>query len=193
MIGNYWADYHDLFPNAQKVCRLWDTPYAISGTSQRFDNYPLYYNPYIPNSDSVPIVSFTLNSTNITQEEDVMFTSLVESDNIPLQYQWNFGDGTINSTEINHIHKFTSNETFIVTLTVIDDEGDTGIHSMEIKDSESDDTTTTTDATTDSTTDTTTDTTTETNSTDTMTIPSGAINPLYFFFGGGIVVVTAAA
>ena len=39
-IGNYWGDYREKYPDAVEIDGIWDTPYNISGGTNK-DNYPL--------------------------------------------------------------------------------------------------------------------------------------------------------
>lgn len=48
-----------------------------------------------------------------------------DPDNDPLQYSWNFGDGTPNQTGITTTHIFADNRTYTTTLTVRDIDNDT--------------------------------------------------------------------
>jgi PGF-pre-PGF domain-containing protein len=62
-----------------------------------------------------PIASFTANETSGTAPLDVQFTDT--STNTPTSWEWQFGDGTENSTEQNPIHRFTSAGTYTVNVT----------------------------------------------------------------------------
>ena len=39
--GNYWADYHERYPDAIKVDWIWDTPYEIDGSASTSDDASL--------------------------------------------------------------------------------------------------------------------------------------------------------
>ncbi len=40
-IGNYWGNYYSLYPNASNNGKIWDTPFAIKGSVNDFDKFPL--------------------------------------------------------------------------------------------------------------------------------------------------------
>jgi PKD repeat protein len=68
------------------------------------------------------IPTFTVNTTSTTVNQTIQFTDTTTGGKPALSYQWNFGDGTANSTLQNPTHKFATNGTFTVTLTVTDAE-----------------------------------------------------------------------
>ena len=71
-----------------------------------------------------PVANFNSNTTSGFSPLPVRFTD-TSTGSRPLAYQWEFGDGSVNSTEANPVHTFTtgSNQTFIVTLTVLNSVG----------------------------------------------------------------------
>ena len=71
-----------------------------------------------------PVANFTASSESEFSPLLVRFND-TSTGSQPLVYQWNFGDGSVNSTETNPEHVFTtsSNQTFIVTLTVSNSAG----------------------------------------------------------------------
>ncbi|MHA1369166.1 MAG: PKD domain-containing protein [Promethearchaeota archaeon] len=115
--GNYWGDYTIRYPNAGNDGRVWDTPYVINRTCgcQR-DNYPLVQYP--------PVADFTANSTTIVVDSSVQFTFTGFDGNSPSTFQWDFGDGSANSTSQNPTHRYTTKGTFTATLTITDSDGD---------------------------------------------------------------------
>jgi PKD repeat protein len=80
-----------------------------------------------------PTASFTFEpDTNITVNETITFTlTVIKGDANISSYLWNFGDGT-NSTVQNPIHNFTAADTYIVTVTVTDDNKLNGTASEDI-------------------------------------------------------------
>ncbi|XOB40764.1 MAG: PKD domain-containing protein [Candidatus Nealsonbacteria bacterium] len=75
---------------------------------------------------------FQVNATEIIEGESIQFTDKTASGRYPLTYQWNFGDGSENSTVQNPIHKYNSAGTYLVVLTVTDADGDVSVYSIEI-------------------------------------------------------------
>ncbi|OPX68833.1 MAG: outer membrane biogenesis protein BamB [Methanoregulaceae archaeon PtaB.Bin108] len=66
--------------------------------------------------DSPPVADFTANETFGLVPMTVQFTD--SSTGQGLSYQWDFGDGTANSTEQNPVYTYTVGGTYDVTLTV---------------------------------------------------------------------------
>ena len=77
---------------------------------------------YITVSSSVvpPVASFTANVTEGSAPLSVAFT---DTSTGATSWQWNFGDGSANSTEKNPTHTFNSTGTYNVVLTAINDDG----------------------------------------------------------------------
>lgn len=71
-----------------------------------------------------PIALFTESATTILIGETIVFNASesYDSDGSIVSYFWDFGDVT-NATDFIVSHVYTTNGTFIVTLTVIDDDG----------------------------------------------------------------------
>jgi parallel beta-helix repeat protein len=84
------------------------------------------------NADVFPWPNFTRNVSSPLSRLPVQFTDTTAIGNGPFQYQWYFGDGTANSTEQNPIHTFSTSGPRIVTLTVIDLDGDINVSSTSI-------------------------------------------------------------
>lgn len=89
------------------------------------ENNKIYNNTLI----ALPFASFSVKSFLIIEGERGFFTDTSTGGIGAFLYQWNFGDGTTNSTEANPYHVFTSSGKFVVTLTIIDEEGDTHVYS----------------------------------------------------------------
>ncbi|MFX0102599.1 MAG: DUF2341 domain-containing protein, partial [Candidatus Hodarchaeota archaeon] len=71
-----------------------------------------------------PDASFTANITHILVGEDVGFSFTGFLGNYPSTFNWDFGDGTGNSTLENPTHQYSTEGTYTVTLTVNDTNGD---------------------------------------------------------------------
>ncbi len=79
--------------------------------------------PPPPPVNQIPIASFEFSTAGLT----VDFTDTsVDPDGFIVSWQWNFGDGN-SSTQQHPTHTYTAANTYIVTLTVTDDDGDTDI------------------------------------------------------------------
>ncbi len=80
---------------------------------------------------TIPLASFNWNTTRITTEMWVAFNDTTLGDH-PFQYEWNFGDGTENSTLKNPMHQYHSGGYFMVTLTVTDFDGDMSVYQVTV-------------------------------------------------------------
>lgn len=72
------------------------------------------------NGDNSPVAAFIGNPTNGAKPLTVNFTN--QSDNLPISYQWNFGDGGTSTLE-NPTHIYTAAGTYSVQLTVSNGSG----------------------------------------------------------------------
>ncbi len=92
----------------------------------------IFLNNYFGGDDLQPEASFSASAVEIELGDIVSFTDTSTGGNLPLTYQWSFGDGTGNSTEQNPSHLYTTTGTFNVILTVIDNDGDVSVFTMDI-------------------------------------------------------------
>jgi PKD repeat protein len=81
-----------------------------------------------------PTAAASANPTSGVAPLTVAFSSngSTDADGTITGYNWNFGDGTANSTEANPSHVYTSAGTFTAVLTVTDNDGLTGSNSVSI-------------------------------------------------------------
>ena len=77
------------------------------------------------NTPTIPVANFTSNVTEGYVPLDVQFNDT--STGTPTSWQWNFGDGSANSTEQNTTHPFTNVGVYNVTLTVMKDGNNSSI------------------------------------------------------------------
>ncbi|MFX1286028.1 MAG: PKD domain-containing protein [Promethearchaeota archaeon] len=82
--------------------------------------------------DLIPKATFIANSTTIFEGEWVQFNFTGSPGDLPIDGQWNFGDGSAISTIENPTHQYTTAGTYTVTLTIIDNDGDIDVYSMNI-------------------------------------------------------------
>lgn len=81
-----------------------------------------------------PVASVSANVTSGTTPLTVAFvgSNSADADGYIARYNWNFGDGTANSSEPNPVHVYYSAGTFTATLTVTDNAGLTNSKSVQI-------------------------------------------------------------
>ncbi|RLF59258.1 MAG: hypothetical protein DRN27_03200, partial [Thermoplasmata archaeon] len=78
----------------------------------------------VPVSNLPPIANFSYNPNNPTSLDLISFNdSSYDSDGTIVSWYWNFGDGNT-STSQNTTHSYADNGTYLVSLTVTDDDGD---------------------------------------------------------------------
>ncbi|MHA1717827.1 MAG: PKD domain-containing protein [Promethearchaeota archaeon] len=75
--------------------------------------------------DLQPIADFYSNVTVVSVGDTVQFTFNGSEGDAPATFQWDFGDGTPNSTAKNPIHAYSNAGQFTVRLTVTDVDGNT--------------------------------------------------------------------
>ncbi|MHA1369374.1 MAG: PKD domain-containing protein [Promethearchaeota archaeon] len=85
-----------------------------------FDEFKLFWNE----TDVNPIADFTSNASSISKDDHIQFTFTGSEGNAPATYQWDFGDGTANSTQQDPVHQYATPGWYTVTLTVTDSDGD---------------------------------------------------------------------
>ncbi|MBD3186689.1 PKD domain-containing protein, partial [Candidatus Bathyarchaeota archaeon] len=119
--GNYWSDYEARYPSATNDGTRWSDAYWLNQSSSAFDHNPLVY-MYEP--DLSPFANFTANDTEIISHGFVQFTFTGNPGNTPQQFQWDFGDGSNNSTLKNPAHQFNTTGSFAIILTVTDRDGE---------------------------------------------------------------------
>ncbi|MFX0102975.1 MAG: NosD domain-containing protein [Candidatus Hodarchaeota archaeon] len=125
--GNYWGDYLSLHPSASNDGYVWNESYSLNGTTGLYDNYPLV-TPYV--FDYKPVANFTANFTTIVEGQFVQFNFTGIDGSSPATFQWNFGDGSPNSTALNPIHQYNSSGNYTVGLSVNDSMGYVDFHSI---------------------------------------------------------------
>ncbi|WP_371806710.1 PKD domain-containing protein [Candidatus Lokiarchaeum ossiferum] len=80
---------------------------------------PLIYPGY-----KIPVVQFSIENEDLIADTEIQFTDETFSGNLPFQYIWNFGDGTSNNTQQHPSHIFSTPGNYLVSLIVIDFDGD---------------------------------------------------------------------
>ncbi|MHA1716472.1 MAG: NosD domain-containing protein, partial [Promethearchaeota archaeon] len=118
--GNYWSDLKEKYPSATNSGRFWDTSYLVCyyfGGSV-IDQHPLIVCNY-------PLVDFEANPQNASINAGIQFiyTGIHEGDDA--SFNWDFGDGSTNSTGESPTHAYSSAGDYSVTLSVEDCNGHT--------------------------------------------------------------------
>ncbi|MCK9320171.1 FISUMP domain-containing protein, partial [Methanoculleus sp.] len=81
----------------------------------------IFYKPFSQEQpQTAPIAGFTVSSTSTTTGSNISFTDT--STNTPTIWAWDFGDGS-SSTQQNPSHAFSTAGTYMVTLTVSNENG----------------------------------------------------------------------
>ena len=71
---------------------------------------------------------FSQSPSDAKPGQEVIFTDTTTGGTFPLTYQWNFGDGSDNSSMQNPVHLFTTGGNFTVVVTITDADGDLSIY-----------------------------------------------------------------
>ncbi len=109
-----------------------DNSYSLYSNGMDFDSdgvdnylelYKYHTDLYNYHTD-LPSVSFSVNSTSIYEGEWVEFTDTTHHGTPPYTYEWNFGDGSANSSLQHPTHQYLLPGTYTITLSVWDTDGD---------------------------------------------------------------------
>ena len=79
-----------------------------------------YTNTLVP---LTPTADFSADKVAIHPGEQVQFTYTGDAGYEPTTYEWDFGDGSSNSTEIDPLHQYTVEGQYTVILTITDSQG----------------------------------------------------------------------
>ncbi len=71
-----------------------------------------------------PDAFFSANATTIQPGDSIAFLHHGDGGNLPVSYEWSFGDGSANVTMENATHEFITEGTFTVKLVVTDSDGE---------------------------------------------------------------------
>jgi len=115
--GNCWSDYNGTDADGDGIG---DTSYVIGDKST--DRYPLAS----PWGTGTPLADFSWSPDVPAMDETVAFdaSGSKPKGGVLTSYTWDFGDGTIITTDLpTATHSYSSNATYMVTLTVEDTEG----------------------------------------------------------------------
>ncbi|MHA1791270.1 MAG: DUF2341 domain-containing protein [Promethearchaeota archaeon] len=88
------------------------------------DNATITKVGYIIVENMLPVANFTTNVTSTAPGYWVQFTYTGSKGDEPVTFQWDFGDGSSNSTLENPAHQYSTDGNYTVILTVIDANGD---------------------------------------------------------------------
>ncbi|MEX2715206.1 MAG: PKD domain-containing protein [Candidatus Sigynarchaeota archaeon] len=126
-IGNYWSDYTNKYPQATNDNVTWNLPYIIKG--KYMDEHPLVRPHDVPlpaqARDYSPIASFAIGNAIVIANSMAQFIFTGNVGNAPASFQWNFGDGSANSTYESPSYAYKTAGTYSVALTITDVDGDT--------------------------------------------------------------------
>ncbi|MFX0099418.1 MAG: PKD domain-containing protein [Candidatus Hodarchaeota archaeon] len=78
-------------------------------------------------ASALPVATFSVNDSLIFVDDFVSFTFTGDLGENPNTFQWDFGDGSPNSTLQDPVHQYTAPGTYNVTLMVSDGDGDSDV------------------------------------------------------------------
>lgn len=127
--GNYWDKYTGTDEDNDG---FGDEPYFIPGDGENNDTYPLI-TPFVnPSENHHPIAQFTYTPTTPSTQDSITFTdSSSDSDGSIISWKWEFGDNNT-SLQKNPTHQYEKKGTYIVNLTVTDNNMSTNSTSQTI-------------------------------------------------------------
>ena len=122
-VGNYWGGYTVGDNNFDGIG---DSPYSIPGGTN-VDRYPLI------RLAGLPVAYFTfIPSGGIDTQTEIYFVDKsVDLDGSIISWAWDFGDGNISNLQ-NAFHRYGDDGTYVVNLTIEDNDGNTGTVSHEV-------------------------------------------------------------
>ncbi len=115
------SDYNDIYNNSL----IKNTEGCLKDIGE---NNNIYNNICI----LILVAVFETNTTVIATGQSVEFTDTTIGGSMPLAYQWSFGDGSVNSTDQNPVHRYDVLGKYTVVLTVTDADGDMSVSASTI-------------------------------------------------------------
>ncbi|MFX0099478.1 MAG: PKD domain-containing protein [Candidatus Hodarchaeota archaeon] len=132
----YQWDFGDGSPNSteENPSHIYNSPgiYNVTLIIEDYDGDVSIIQKNLTIVDHPPVASFTASSSSIFLGAIIDFSYTGTNGSPPLSYEWNFGDGSPNSTIANPQHQYTSAGDYNVTLTVTDVDGDESEYYMMI-------------------------------------------------------------
>jgi len=114
---------------ARKMCGFGHGPYVLIIPGRERSNQIKMINSI--EIDTIPVVEFTANETEINVGDSVEFNFTGTVYNPPAIYLWTFNSSLVNSTLQNPIHQFTSAGNYTISLMVTDDDGTEAVMTKE--------------------------------------------------------------